>query len=57
VRRLGRRSLLDGASLDAMAQAVRKSRAELSSRSQRIIGRLRPALKARPVRGGAAGSE
>jgi DNA-binding NarL/FixJ family response regulator len=39
--------LLDGASLDAMAQALRKSRAELSWRSQRIVGRLRPVLKTR----------
>jgi DNA-binding NarL/FixJ family response regulator len=37
--------LLDGESLDAMAQALRKSRTELSWRSQRIVGRLRPVLK------------
>lgn len=34
--------LLDGASLDAMAEALRKSRPELSWRSQRIVGRLSP---------------
>ena len=39
--------LLDGASLDDMAQALWKSRTEISWRSQRIVGRLRPELKAR----------
>lgn len=40
--------LLDRESLDGMAQALRKSRAELSWRSQRIVARLRPILKTRP---------
>jgi DNA-binding NarL/FixJ family response regulator len=39
--------LLDGASLDAMAQALGKSRAVVSWQSQRIVGRLRPVLKTR----------
>ena len=34
--------LLDGASLDAMAHALQTSRAEVSWRSQKIVGRLRP---------------
>jgi len=37
--------LLDGASLDAMAHALQRSRTELSWRSERIVGRLRPARK------------
>jgi DNA-binding NarL/FixJ family response regulator len=40
--------LLDGASLDSIAQALRTDRAEVTWRSQRIVGRLRPALKTRP---------
>jgi DNA-binding NarL/FixJ family response regulator len=40
--------LLDRESLDGMAQALGKSRAELSWRSQRIVARLRPILKTRP---------
>jgi two-component system response regulator DevR len=40
--------LLDGASLEAMAQALRKGRAEVSWRAQRIVGRLRPVLDAPP---------
>ena len=39
--------LLDGASLDAMAQALGESRAVVSWQSQRIVGRLRPVLKTR----------
>jgi DNA-binding NarL/FixJ family response regulator len=40
--------LLDRVSLDGMAQALGKSRVELSWRSQRIVARLRPVLKTRP---------
>lgn len=40
--------LLDGSSLEGMAQALRKSRAEAAWRSQRIVGRLRPVLRTRP---------
>jgi DNA-binding NarL/FixJ family response regulator len=40
--------LLDGASLEAMAQALRKSRTEVSWRSQKVIGRLRPVIETRP---------
>ena len=40
--------LLDGASLEGMAQALRRSRAEAAWRSQRIVGRLRPVLRMRP---------
>jgi DNA-binding NarL/FixJ family response regulator len=36
--------LLDGESLDAMAQALRKSRTEVSWMSQRVVGRLRPGV-------------
>jgi DNA-binding NarL/FixJ family response regulator len=41
--------LLDRESLDGMAQALGKSRAELSWRAQRIVGRLRPVLKTRSL--------
>jgi DNA-binding NarL/FixJ family response regulator len=40
--------LLDRESLDGMAQALGKSRAELAWRSQRIVARLRPTLTRRP---------
>ena len=39
--------LLDGASLDAIAQALRSDPAEVSLRAQRIVGRLRPRVRAR----------
>ena len=38
--------LLDRASLEGMAQALGKSRAELSWRAQRVVARLRPVLNA-----------
>ncbi len=37
--------LLDGASLEAMAQSLRKSRVEVSWRSQRVVARLRPGVR------------
>jgi DNA-binding NarL/FixJ family response regulator len=40
--------LLDRAPLDAIAHALRSDRAELSGRTQRIVGRLRPGLRTRP---------
>jgi DNA-binding NarL/FixJ family response regulator len=40
--------LLDGVSLDGMAQALRKSPVEISWRSQRVVGRLGPGLRSRP---------
>jgi two-component system, NarL family, response regulator DevR len=40
--------LLDGAPFDAIAHALRRDRAEVSWRAQRIIGRLRPGLRTRP---------
>lgn len=39
--------LLDGESLDAIAQALRRDRAEVWWSAQRIVGRLRPALRGR----------
>jgi DNA-binding NarL/FixJ family response regulator len=39
--------LLDGESLEAIAQALRADRAEVAWRAQRIIGRLRPRLRTR----------
>jgi two-component system, NarL family, response regulator DevR len=39
--------LLDGAPLDAIAQALRTDQAEVSWRAQRIVGRLRPGLRTR----------
>jgi DNA-binding NarL/FixJ family response regulator len=39
--------LLDGESLDAIADALRTDRAEVAWRAQRIIGRLRPRMRAR----------
>jgi DNA-binding NarL/FixJ family response regulator len=49
--------LLDRESLDGMAQALGRSRAELSWRSQRIVARLRPAVKTRPETPGLARDE
>jgi DNA-binding NarL/FixJ family response regulator len=39
--------LLDGASVDAIAQALRSDPTEVSWRAQRIVGRLRPRVRAR----------
>jgi hypothetical protein len=38
--------LLDGESLDAIAEALRIDRTEIAWRAQRIIGRLRPGSRA-----------
>lgn len=40
--------LLDGAPVDAIAQALRSDRTDVSWRAQRIVGRLRPGLRTRP---------
>jgi DNA-binding NarL/FixJ family response regulator len=40
--------LLDGASLESIANALRRDQAEISWRAQRIVGRLRPGLRSRP---------
>ena len=39
--------LLDGQSLDSIAEALRAPRAEIAWRAQRIIGRIRPRVRAR----------
>jgi two-component system, NarL family, response regulator DevR len=40
--------LLDGVSLESIANALRRDQAEASWRAQRIVGRLRPGLRSRP---------